>query len=104
MMRFTFTPDAERDVDEITSYLQGLPRAPALRIGKGIQKAIGAICDHPAIGRVDDRLTRQSSRRILRYICYPYILFYYVADERIRIVGLIDGRRDVDSLMQRRLE
>jgi plasmid stabilization system protein ParE len=104
MIRFTFTPDAEHDIDEIARYLKSLPETPALRIGREIQKAIKTITDHPAIGRVDDRLTSQSPRRILRYICGQYILFYYVEDEKARIVGIIHGNRDVDSIMRRRFE
>jgi hypothetical protein len=37
-MRFSFTPEAEFDIDQITSYLQGLPQAPALRIGRSFKK------------------------------------------------------------------
>jgi plasmid stabilization system protein ParE len=76
-MRFSFTPDAELDIDEITSYLQDLPKAPALRIGRDLQKAIYAVCRFPGLGRVDERLTR--------------------------LLGVLPGERDIDDIMRRRL-
>jgi len=103
-MRFSFTPDAELDIDEITSYLQGLPQEPALRIGRGLQRAIDAIARFPGLGRVDERLTCQANRKIRRFVGGQYILFYYIAEQSIRIIGILPGKRDIDGIMRRRMK
>jgi plasmid stabilization system protein ParE len=104
MMRFSFTPDAELDMDDIANYLQGLPQAPALRIGRDLQKAIYAICRFPGLGRVDQRLTRLANRKILRLVSGKYLLFYYVSDKSIRFLGILPGDRDIDEIMRHRLK
>lgn len=102
MMRYTFTDDAERDFDRAALDLEALQQAPALRIGQSIQEALDLLCRYPEIGRVDEMLTRKSRRKIRRLLCWPYILFYYVDAEQIRVVGLIDGRQDAETLMRTR--
>jgi len=100
--RFSFTPEAELDIDEITSHLQGLQQEPALRIGRDLQEAIYAILRFPALGRVDERLTRRGNRKIYRLFSGQYTLFYCVA-ESICILGVLHGTRDVDDIMHRRM-
>ena len=102
MMRFSFTPDAEFDIDEITRYLQELPQEPALRIGRGLQKAIYAIARLPGLGRVDEQLTRQANRKIRRFVSGQYVVFYYVAEQSIRILGVLHGKSDIDEIMRHR--
>jgi plasmid stabilization system protein ParE len=104
MTRFSFSPDAELDIDEITRYLQELPQAPALRIGRGLQKAIYAIARFPALGRVDDRLTRRAKRKIRRFVSGQYVVFYCVVEQSIRILGILPGKRDIDGIMLRRVK
>jgi plasmid stabilization system protein ParE len=104
MMRFSFTPDAEFDMDEITSYLQGLPKVPALRIGKELQQAIANIVRFPGLGRIDQRLTMLTRTKVLRLVSGQYILFYYVAEQSIRILSVLHGKRDIDEIMSHRLK
>jgi plasmid stabilization system protein ParE len=104
MKRFSFSPDAELDIDSITRYLQELPREPALRIGRDLQRAIYAIVRFPGLGRVDERLTRQANRKIRRLVSGQYVLFYYVAEQSIRVLGVLPGRRDIDEIMRQRFK
>ena len=102
--RFGFTPDAELDMDEITGYLQGLPQDPALRIGRKLQQAITNITRFPGLGRIDQRLTILTRTKVLRLVSGQYILFYYVAEQSIRILGVINTKRDIDDIMNHRLK
>jgi plasmid stabilization system protein ParE len=102
MTRFSFSPDAELDIDDITRYLQELPQEPALRIGRDLQRAIYAIARFPGLGRVDERLTRQANPRIRRFVSGQYVLFYYIAEQSIRFLGVLPGKRDIDEIMRRR--
>jgi plasmid stabilization system protein ParE len=101
--RFIFTPASQQDVEQIADYLRTLPRTPALRIGREVQKAIETIAAHPYLGRVDELLTRQSGRRIRRFLCTGYLLFYFVENERVCFVGMLHGKQDIDSIMEKRL-
>lgn len=104
MTRFTFTPNARRDVEKITRYLRELPSTPALKIGRELQNAIEAIITRPGLGRIDEHLTGQSEEHILRYNCGQYILFYTLVNGSVRIVGVLHGRRDIGSILRKRLE
>ena len=104
MTQFSFTPDAEFDIDEIAAYLQGLPQVPALRIGRKLQQAIATITRFPGLGRIDERLTTLSGTRVLRFISGPYILFYHLAQQSIRILSILHTKRDIDDIMSSRLK
>jgi plasmid stabilization system protein ParE len=101
--RFTFTPAAQRDVEEIAEYLRTLPKAPALRIGSELQRAIETITSHPHLGRVDERLTERSTTKILPFLSGGYVLFYFVGDLGICIVGVLHAKRDTRSIMEKRV-
>lgn len=103
MMRYTFTDDAERDFDGVARDLEALQKEPALRIGRSIQQALDLICRYPEIRRVDERLQRSSGQQVRRITCWPYILYYLRTETQIRIVGLIDSRRDAESFLRARV-
>jgi plasmid stabilization system protein ParE len=104
MTRFSFTPDAEFDIDEIATYLQELPKVPALRIGRKLQQAITNITRFPGLGRIDKRLTLVTRTKVLRLVSGKYILFYYVVEQSVRILGVLDTKRDIDNIMRHRLK
>jgi plasmid stabilization system protein ParE len=101
--RFTFTRHAEADVDEIAGYLQGIPEAPALRIGGQIQRAIEAVVARPRLGRIDDSLRELSGFEIFRWVCGDYLIFYRMSPRGIEILGVLHGKRDIDTIMCERV-
>jgi plasmid stabilization system protein ParE len=103
MMRFWLTPDAEMDVDDITVYLQGLPQVPATRISLELQETLAAITRFPGLGRLDDELSELTKAKIQRLVSGQYIVFYYVALDSVRILGVLPGKSDIDGTMRRRL-
>ncbi len=103
MTRFGFTPHAEADINELTHYLQGLPRIPALRIGKQIQQAIANIAAFPNHAPLDERLTRITNYEVRRLVCGNYLLFYHPNESLSLILGVLHGRRDIDTIMRQRL-
>jgi plasmid stabilization system protein ParE len=56
------------------------------------------------LGRIDQRLTILTGTKVLRLVSGQYILFYYVVDQSIRILGVLHGKRDIDEIMSSRLE
>ena len=104
MTRFSFTPDAELDMDEITGYLKAslkiLLSASAESFNKRSQTSLAS----PAWDRIDQRLTILTRTKVLRLVSGQYILFYYVAEQSIRILGAINTKRDIDDIMNHRLK
>jgi plasmid stabilization system protein ParE len=101
--RFGFTPHAEADINELTHYLRGLPRIPALRIGRQIQQAIANIAAFPYHAPLDERLTRITDYEVHRLVCGDYLLFYHPGESLSLILGVLHGRRDIDTTMRDRL-
>ena len=64
-----------------------------------LEQAIAALADFPRTGPARDDI-RPGIRTILRA---PYHIFYSVDDESraVRIVRIVDGRRDLQALFQR---
>jgi plasmid stabilization system protein ParE len=102
--RFSFTPDAEFDMDEITGYLQDLPQAHALRIGRELQKGIATMTQFPGLGRIDHKLTMATHTKVLRFVSGKYVIFYCVGERSILILGVLPGKRDIEEIMGRRLK
>lgn len=103
MSRFGFTPHAEADIEDLTRYLQGLPLIPAQRIGRQIQQAIANIASFPYHAPVDTRLTLITHYDVHRLVCGDYLLFYHPGEPFPIILGVLHGRRDIDTIMQQRL-
>ena len=103
MNRFGFSLHAESDIDELTRYLEGLPLIPAQRIGSEIQEAIATIASSPQRAPVDAKLTRLASYEIHRLVCGDYLLFYHPGEPFPLILGVLHGKRDIDSIMRQRL-
>lgn len=63
-----------------------------------LEHAIAGLADNPRIGPARDDI-RPGMRAILRT---PYLVFYAIDDERraIRIVRVIDARRDLVALLR----
>jgi len=88
------TPQARRDLRRIWCWLRdeaGVERADALIAS--LQAVAHHLADYPQLGRTKNDFgpgVRVLSRR-------PYLLFYREKDERIEVLRIIDGRRDVPA-------
>lgn len=96
--------EAERDIDDIYDYISA---TTGLDAAAGVVDAIEAICfsldELPERGRTPKELRALgvSEYRELHY--KPYRVVYRILDERVIVYCVLDGRRDMQSLLQRRL-
>jgi plasmid stabilization system protein ParE len=98
------SPDAERDLDDILEYLDGIPERPALFIASTLQKAFDSLAAYPYRGAAQSELTRIAGQEVRSRYVNDYRIFYFVAGRAPEIVGVLHAARDGVGLMARRLQ
>lgn len=96
--RVVWSPESEDDLLSIWRW--GASRfSPAIADGhlREIHRAAMRLATSPLMGRERDDL-RAGVREI---VVYPTVLFYRVSHDRIEVVRVVDGRRDIAALFER---
>lgn len=95
MGRYTFTPDAEDDLDEIWEYIAEDNIDSADRVIADIYKAVEALADIPGMGYRRDDLADE----MLRIWPVPSYLIVCRPEQRlIEIVRVVSGFHDLFTL------
>jgi toxin ParE1/3/4 len=106
MKRYPIVVDAEaeRDLDDIISYIadhDSIDRA--LFVATRIERAISGLASFPRRGPHPKELLEYGNRDFREIHFKPYRIIYRVVMDRVVIVLIADGRRDMHALMNRRL-
>jgi toxin ParE1/3/4 len=105
-MRFKvlLTNDAARDLDELYDYiaLHDAPRK-ADYVLEQIEKAFSKMSEFPERGAYPKELLAIGVREYREIFFKPYRIIYRVMDKNVYVLLMVDGRRDMQSLLQRRL-
>jgi len=98
------TARAERDLEELYDYLfvHDSP-AGANRALDGIQTAFGRLSNLPARGSYPRELIALGIREYRQVFFKPYRIVYRMIGDRVYVLLIADGRRDMQTLLQRRL-
>ncbi|HWQ68384.1 MAG TPA: type II toxin-antitoxin system RelE/ParE family toxin [Patescibacteria group bacterium] len=98
------THDAARDLGEIYDYI-ALHDTPhkADYVFEQIQKAFSKLSEFPERGAYPKELLSLGIREYREVFFKPYRIIYRVMGKNIYILLIVDGRRDMRSLLQRRL-
>jgi toxin ParE1/3/4 len=98
------TNDAGRDLDEIYEYI-ALHDAPqkADDVLDQIEKAFSGLSESPERGARPNELLSLGIREYREVFFKPYRIIYRVMDKNVYVLLIVDGRRDMQSLLQRRL-
>ena len=105
-MRFevSLTVDAERDIEDIHRYIaehDGVVIAD--RILTGIEQTCLGLATFPERGNVPKELRSLGISEYREAHYKPYRIIYRVTGRRAIVYCVLDGRRDMQSLLQRRL-
>jgi toxin ParE1/3/4 len=102
--RVLLTQDAARDLDELYDYiaLQDAPRK-ADYVLEQIEKAFSKLSESPERGAYPKELLALGIREYREIFFKPYRIIYRVMDKIVYVLLIVDGRRDLQSLLQRRL-
>jgi len=96
--------EAERDLDDITSYIAGHDSIErAIDIATGIERSFSALAAFPNRGAHPKELLDYGNRDFREIHFKPYRIFYRVLTDRVVVVLVADGRRDMHALLARRL-
>ena len=98
------TNDAARDLDEIYEYI-ALRDAPqkADDVLDQMEKAFSGLSESHERGARPNELLSLGIREYREVFFKPYRIIYRVMDKNVYVLLIIDGRRDMQSLLQRRL-
>lgn len=105
-MRFEvrLTPDALADLEEIHDWIS-LHDSPAraAHVEDQILGAIGALARHPHRGTHPKELLALGIREYREAFFKPYRILYSVGGRQVEVHLVADGRRDMQTLLARRL-
>jgi toxin ParE1/3/4 len=98
------TNDAARDLDELYDYI-ALYDAPqkADYVLEQIEKAFSRLSESPEGGAYPKELLALGIREYREVFFKPYRIIYRVMHKNVYVLLIVDGRRDMQTLLQRRL-
>jgi toxin ParE1/3/4 len=96
-MKVFVSDRADADLLQIYRYLAERNPAAAESIIREIHRKFENLSHFPFIGR--DRSTLSQGTRSV--VVHPYVIFYMVERDRIIILRILHGHRDVDAEFQR---
>ena len=102
--RVLLTNDAARDLDELYDYI-ALHDSPqkADYVLDQIEKAFSKLSEFPERGAYPKELLSLGIREYREIFFKPYRIIYRIMKKNVYVLLIVDGRRDMQSLLQRRL-
>ena len=98
------TNDAAGDLNELYDYIavHDSPRK-ADYVLEQIEKTFSTLSEFPERGVYPKELLKLGIREYREIFFKPYRIIYRVMDKNVYVLLIVDGRRDMQSLLQRRL-
>ena len=98
------TDDATRDLEELYNYIElhDVP-AKAEYVLEKISKGFISLSENPQRGTCPKELLAVGLREYREISFKPYRIIYRVLGENVYVLLIVDGRRDMQALLQRRL-
>jgi toxin ParE1/3/4 len=98
------TQDAERDLDDLLNYIATYDSPEnADRVLDRLLEVAEGLSTNPERGSVPKELRSLGIQEYRQSFFKPYRVIYRVVDEQVVIYLIADGRRDMQSLLARRL-
>jgi toxin ParE1/3/4 len=101
--RLKWAPVAFQDLDDIIDYIAAHdgPGAAADLYSR-IKKRVDTLSKHPRRCRVVPELKLVGVAEYRELIVPPYRVFFRIAGNEVGIIGVLDGRRDLEEMLIRR--
>ena len=94
---------AKLDLFEIADFIAADSPASALRISENIKNKTADLHMNPERGRVVPELSRHGITAYRELIVSPWRVIYRIVEEKVYIKVVMDGRRNLEDLLFRRL-
>ncbi len=96
--------DAERDLEELVDYVAVHDSAEkALRLLDRLEEKCASLSTHANRGHVPPELRKVGVSEYREIHFKPYRIIYRVEKREVYVYAVVDGRRDLRDLLQRRL-
>lgn len=104
MFEVYLTDHATQDLEDIYHHIQrnDLPQKADYVLNQ-IEKAFSSLNENPARDSFPDELNDLGIREFREIYFKPYRIIYQIIDKNVYILLIADGRRDMQSLLQRRI-
>ena len=100
----SLTDDAVDDLQDIVDYLSTTESADvASRVVGKIEEAYLGLAEFPNRGAIPHELQELGMRDFRQVLFKPYRIIYEVVEDRAVVYVIADGRRDMRTLLRRRL-
>ena len=98
------TEDAERDLEDLFDYIaEHDSYASANHVLDRIEKSIASLSSFPERGSFPKELLALGIKDYRQVFFKPYRMIYRIFEKRVYIYLIVDGRRDMRTLLERRL-
>lgn len=98
------TEDAARDLEDICDYIERRDSpASAAHVLDRIEEAFAGLSEHPLRGGFPKELLDIGIREYREVFFKPYRIIYRVLDANVYVLVIADGRREMRTLLERRL-
>lgn len=94
---------ARHDLEEIADYVHRENLGAALRLVERIEQRAAALEAMPYLGHVPPELVRFRVRIYHEILIPPYRVLYRVREDSVAVLGVFDGRRDLEDVIIGRL-
>ncbi|NOY90341.1 MAG: type II toxin-antitoxin system RelE/ParE family toxin [Deltaproteobacteria bacterium] len=102
--RVRVSDEAEADLAALVDFIAVNDNVTdALRVEARILAALTKLESAPRIGRIVPELQRQGVSQYREIVESPWRIMFRVVKREVRVVAIIDGRRDVYSTLHERL-
>ena len=98
------TDDAAKDLEDLYDYIEfhDAPEKADYVLGK-IEDAFSNLADNPERGAYPNELLEVGLREYREIYFKPYRIIYRVIELNVYVMVIADGRRDMQTILQRRL-
>ncbi len=104
MKRFTLSPFATYDLEDLITYLGRLPPRPATRLGEAVRQTLERIGENPFHGTAQSELTRMMGFEVRSRLVASYRILYRVGPSVPEILAIVHSARDMRSIMAKRVQ
>lgn len=101
--RVEWTEVARRDLIQLADYLWNQFPAAAFGLIDELEDKAQSLQTHPHRGRLVPELSRFEVRSYRELVVGAYRVIYRVVDDTVFILGVFDGRRNLEDLILKRL-
>ena len=102
MYKVKWTLSAVKDLDEIIDYIAQDSVQIALKQYQKIKESAQTLCSFPEKGRIIPELQNQNIYKFRELIINPWRLMHKIDGNKVYVLALIDGRRNIEDILLNR--